>query len=169
MSVRLIPPAHRAAIREIFLRRRSEYTTRDAARLLRLTLGEFLAWIEDDALHVERRRKRKQLGGHRHELVKWAELVSAAMVRWTVMEIHDALGKEAHGTLPRLLRPVELKSVRLPEYQIRLLETLSQHAGVTIEEYIYTALLSLETAASPEAIERLLPGFREAIRFPNEE
>lgn len=62
--------------------------------------------------------------------------------------------------------PVELKSVRLPEYQIRLLETLSQHAGVTVEEYVYASLLSLEVVASPDAIERSLPGFREALTFP---
>ncbi len=163
---RPLPPSHRIAIREIFLRRRHEYTTRDAARLLRLTLGDLLAWIDSGALHVERRRKRRQLGGRRHAMVAWSELASAAMLRWSVVEIHDALGKDASGVLPRLLRPVELKSVRLPEYQIRLLETLAQRAGVTLEGYVYTALLSLETAASPEAIERVLPGFREAMSFP---
>jgi len=91
------------------------------------------------------------------------------MVRWSVMEIHDALDKEAHRVLPRLLRPVELKSVRLPEYQVRLLETLAQRAGVSVEAYVYNALLSVETAASPDAIERVLPGFCEAVHFPNAE
>jgi hypothetical protein len=116
---------------------------------------------------IERRKRRKQLGGRRNALATWKELASAAMLRWTVMEIHDALGKEADTTLPRLLRPVEVKGVRLPEYQIRLLETLAQRDGVSVEAYLYTSLLALETAASAEEIERLLPGFREAVTFPS--
>lgn len=123
--------------------------------------------IETGVLAVELRRKRRQLGGPRHALVPWNELASAAMLRWTVMQIHDALGKEANRALPSLLRPVELKAVRLPEYQVRLLETLAQHAGVSVEAYVYGALLSLETAASPDELETLLPGFKEAIRFPD--
>lgn len=162
----MLPPIHREAIREIFLRRRSEYTTQEAAQLLRMTVGDFLAAIERGVLDVQRRRKRKQLGGPRHAMVRWSELASAAMLRWTVMEIHDSLGKDAHGALPRLLRPVELNT-RVPEYQMRLLETLAQNAGVSVETFIYTSLLGLETAASPETLESMLPGFTEAIHFPN--
>lgn len=162
----MLPPIHREAIREIFLRRRSEYTTPEAARLLRMTVGEFLAASESGVLDVERRRKRRQLGGTRFAMVRWNELASVAMLRWTVMEIHDALGKDAHGALPRLLRPVELNT-RVPEYQMRLLETLAQNAGVSVETFIYTSLLGLETAASPDTLESMLPGFIEAIQFPN--
>src|SRR5688500_4588096 len=114
-----LPPTHREAIREIFLRRRREYPMREAASLLRLNLGEALAWVESGQLHVEHRRKRKQLGGPRQSLVKWNDLASAALLRWTVMQVHEALGQEANRVLPRLLRPVELKSLRLPEYQVR--------------------------------------------------
>lgn len=160
-------PAHREAIREIFLRRRFEYSAREAARLLRLTLGEFLAWQEVGQLNVVRRRKRKQLGGPRHPMVSWQELASAAMLRWTVMEIHDALGKDADRVMPRLLRPSELKAVRLPEYQLRLLEELARRAGVTVEEYLYEALLDLETSHPAEEIEKLLPGFTDAMKFPD--
>jgi len=132
-----------------------------------MTLGDFLALIKSSVLDVQIRRKRKQLGGLRHALIRWNELASAAMLRWTVVQIHDALGKEANKTLPSLLRPVELKGVRLPAYQVRLLETLAQNAGVTVEQYVYTSLLGLETAASRETLEQLLPGFIEAIEFPN--
>lgn len=165
-SERSLPPAHRAAIREIFLRRRIEYTTREVARLLRMTLGDFLAWIDTGVLDVERRKRRKQLGGRRHALVTWSELASAAMLRWSIMEIHDALGKDANATLPRLLRPVELKGVRLPEYLIRLLQTFAQREGVSVEAYLYTVLLALEAEASSREMEQLLPGFIEAVRFP---
>jgi len=89
------------------------------------------------------------------------------MLRWTVMEIHDALGEAANTTLPRLLWPVELKGVRLPEYLIRLLELLAERQRTTVEEYVYTSLLGLETEMSAEEIERLLPGFGEAMRFPD--
>jgi hypothetical protein len=164
---RPLPPTHRAAIREIFLRRRVEYTTNEAAQLLRLTLGNVIAAIESGTLHVQRRKKRKQLGGRRHALVTWEELASAAMLRWTPMEIHDALGKEANTTLPRLLRPVNLNGVRLPEYLVRLLEILAERQGMTVEAYLYTSLLALETAMNAEEIEQLLPGFREAINYPS--
>jgi hypothetical protein len=137
--------------------------------LLRLTVGEFLSWTDAGRLDVKRRRKRKQLSGPRRELVSWEELASAATVRWTVMEIHDALGDEANRVLPRLLRPVELKSLRLPEYLVRLLESLATNEGVSVEEYLYTAMLDLEVAGDPDPLESLLPGFKEAMRFPGVE
>jgi hypothetical protein len=164
-----LPPTHREAIRAIFLRRRLEYTMQEAAQLLRLRLGEVLAWVEENSLHVERRRKRRQLGGRRRAMVEWRELASAAMQRWTIVQIHDALGEEANRVLPRLFRPVELRSIRLPEYQMRLLETLALHEGVTLEEYVYDTLLDLEVAADPDTLERLLPGFKEAMAFPEAE
>lgn len=162
-----LPPTHREAIREIFLKRRAEYTTSQAANLLRIGLGELLGLIENGTLHADVKRKRRQLGGPRHALMPWSELASAAMLRWTVLQIHDALGSAANDVLPRLFRPAELKAVRLPEYQLRLLETLAQNAGVSLEEYIYSALLVVEVAAEPEVMEKLLPGFTEAIRFPD--
>lgn len=162
-----LPSTHREAIRAIFLKRRAEYTTNEAAQLLRIGLGELLALIENGTLHADVKRKRRQLGGPRHALMPWSELASAAMLRWTIVQIHDALGSEANGVLPSLFRPVELKAVRLPEYQLRLLETLAQNAGITLEEYVYSALLVVEVAADPETMETLLPGFTEAIRFPD--
>jgi len=54
----------------------------------------------------------------------------------------------------------------MPEYQVRLLETLATDAGVTVEEYVYTALLDLEVAGDRKTIERLLPGFTAAMQFP---
>jgi hypothetical protein len=162
-----LPRTHRDAIREIFLKRRSEYTTHEAAQLLRLGLGDMLALIENGTLHAQVKRKPRQLGGPRRALVPWSELAAAAMLRWTVVQIHDALGSEANAVLPRLFRPAELKRVRLPEYQLRLLETLAQNAGMDLDDYLYGALLSLEVAADPETMEKLLPGFNEAIRFPD--
>jgi hypothetical protein len=42
-----LPPTHREANREIFLKRRAEYATYEAAQLLRLGLGEMLSLIEN--------------------------------------------------------------------------------------------------------------------------
>ena len=162
----MLPPTHREAIREIFLRRSSEYTTQQAAQLLRLTPGDFLALIERGVLDVQIRRGRRP-GGRRDAMMAWSELASAAMLRWTVMQIHDALGEDADRALPRLLHPVELKSVRLPRYQIELIERLARNAGVSVEEFVYTALLGVEAAHSHAEIERVLPGFTEAVQFPN--
>lgn len=149
------------------MKRRAEYTAWEAAQLLRLGVGEVLALIDNHTLHAEVKLKRKQLGGRRQTLLAWSEIASVAMIRWSVMQIHDALGKDADLVLPRLLRPTELKKVRLPEYQLRLLETLAQNDGVTLEEYIYEALLALEVMGDPDTIERLLPGFKDAMRFPD--
>jgi hypothetical protein len=162
----MLRPTHREAIREIFLRRRIEYTTQQVASLLRMNLGEVLQWIDSGILHADVKRKRRQLGGPRHALISWNELASAAMLRWNVMQIHDALGEHANRVLPRLLRPVEMKSLRLPEYQVRLIEAFARHQGVSIEEYVYTALLSLEVMGDADEVETLLPGFKEAMSFP---
>jgi hypothetical protein len=162
-----LPDTHRAAIQEIFLRPRIEYTAFEAARLLQISVADMLALINEGTVHAERRRKRKQLGGPRETFMVWNELASVAMLRWTVLQIHDALGSKANTVLPTLYRPVELKKVRLPEYQIRLLETLAQNDGVSLEEYIYGVLHGLEVAADPDTMEKLLPGFKEAIRFPD--
>lgn len=164
---RRLPPTHREAIRALFLQRKREYTAHEAAQLLRLTLGEFHHLVTTGAIEVERRRKRRQLGGPRHLLVSWQEVASAALVRWTVVQIHDALGKDARRVLPPLLRPMQLQPARLPAYQVRLLEALATHRGVTVEEFLYTSLLALETTYTVDEIERLLPGFKEAMAFPN--
>jgi hypothetical protein len=162
-----LPESHRAAIRAIFLRRKGEYTAHEAAQLLRLSVVQMVALVEKGTLHADLKRKRKQLGGPRQALVSWHELASAAMLRWSVLQIHDALGNRADEVLPRLFRPAELKNVRLPEYQLLLLEALANDAGVTLEDYVYSTLLSLEVAADPDVMEKLLPGFNEAIRFPD--
>lgn len=163
----MLPPSHRDAIRAIFLKRRREYTSREAASLLRLTLCDYIAWIESGTLDVQLRLKHRQLGGFRRAMVSWEELASAALLRWNVMQIHEALGDRAKDVMPKLLRPAELKAVRLPEYQVRLLETLARRARVTLDEYLFTALLDLEVAGDPDEIEMLLPGFKEAMAFPN--
>jgi hypothetical protein len=167
--MRPLHPSHREAIREIFILRRPEYTTWQAAQLLRINVGEVLALIDRGTLYADVKRKRGQLGGPRHALIPWQELASIALLRWTVVQIHDALGQDADSVLPPLLRPAELKAVRLPEYLIRLLETLAHGAKVSLEEYIYSVLLGLEVTADPDAMEKLLPGFKAAIRFPDVE
>jgi hypothetical protein len=54
---------------------------------------------------------------------------------------------------------VELKALRLPEYQVRLLETLAQDQGVSVDEYVYEALLHLERQSVTASAETLaLPG-----------
>ena len=167
MRPRVISAIHRAAIRELFLHRRTEYTTQQAANLLRLNVGEVLALIDAGSLHANVKRKRRQLGGRKRALITWHELASAAMLRWTVMQINDALGERARNVLPRLLWPVELESVRLPEYQVRLITVLAEHEGVSFEEFVHNALLHVETAKTPEEMERLVPCIRDALAFPD--
>lgn len=153
------------AIRHIFLHRRSEYSPREAASLLGLTAPELRSWIDSGRLEIERRPSRARAGAPRG-VVSWQELASAALLRWTVLRIHDALGDDAGRVLPRLLRPVELGPLRFPEYQLRLIEIHAEAERASVEDYVHSQLLSVEVAADPDAIERLVPGFREAIAFP---
>ncbi|HEX8617675.1 MAG TPA: hypothetical protein VF911_08850 [Thermoanaerobaculia bacterium] len=157
-------PSDRKAIRAIFLARRTAYPMRDAANLLRLSMADALAWAESGQLHVAPARTREQLV---NALVTWRDLASAALLRWNVMQINEALAGEADRVLPRLLRLAELRSVQLPEYQVRLLEAVARDAGVSVDELVFTALLDLETTGSPDEIENLLPGYKEAITFPD--
>lgn len=165
----MLPISEREAIRELFLKRRREYSMKDAARLLGLTMSDAIAWVKGGSLHVERRRGRKQLGGISKEFVTWKDLASAALLRWTVMQIHDALADEANHVLPPLLRPVELVGIQLPAYQVKLLQMLANRAGVMMDEFIHEALLSVEVECSIEDFEQMLPGFTEAITFPEDE
>jgi hypothetical protein len=170
MSVTLgysLPIPHRQSVRQIFLRRRTAYSVRQAAALLRLSLDEARAWVESGQLHVDTRRRRKRDDLRGRAFVTWKSLASAALLRWNVMQIHEALGAAANGVLPRLLRPVELKCLRLPEYQVRLLQLLAENEGVSLDEFVFMGLLHLETQGSPEDIEKLLPGYTEAIAFPD--
>jgi hypothetical protein len=38
-----------------------------------------------------------------------------------------------------LVSPAALKTVHLPEYQVRLLETLAQDAGVSLQELVFSS------------------------------
>jgi hypothetical protein len=159
-------PTDRLALRELFLRRRIEYTTHDAARLLRLNLGEVLAMIETGKIHAETRRKRRQLGGCREALILWPDLAAAALRQWTPVQVFDALGERAREILPDLFRPVALRNVRLPAYQVRFLEAIARDSRVTLEACIYAAIHATVASGDPKAIDRLVPGAWEAISFP---
>lgn len=49
----------------------------------------------------------------------------------------------------------------------RRLEYTTQEAANLLRLGLYDALLSLEVAADPDVMEKLMPGFIEAIEFPN--
>lgn len=162
--MRKTPGSEREAIRTIFLRKRIEYTTQEAAQLLRVNLGDVLRWIEEGTLHVEWKRKRRQLGGPRNAILPWSELATAAMRRWTVHRIAEALGRDVARVLPQLLRPAE-RTYSLPEYQVRLLEALALERGQSASEYLSAVLRTVEAMMPPERTERMVPGISDALAF----
>lgn len=162
---RPLPPTQREAIRDLFLHRQRVYTTAQAATVLRLTVTDIEEMIEDGKIQAEYRKKNRQLGGRRQLMIRWTDLVRATMRHWTAVQVHDALGDRAKDWLPRLLWPEEL-NVRLPLYQVRLLEALAQDSGVTLESYLHRYLGNLAT--SPAQAERLVPDFNKAVAFPEQ-
>ncbi len=97
----------------------------------------------------------------------WRQLACIALRRWTLAEIHDALGDDAATVLPPLLMLRSL-TVRLPEYLVRALETIAAEDGTTVEGCLEGELMDFAgTIAS--RIETAIPGFRRAYLFPGME
>lgn len=99
-------------------------------------------------------------------VLTWSQLAFAAMRRWSLRTIVEALDTEAEKALPDALIPCSVPFY-LPSYQVQVLESLAQRSGVDVDTFLSDYLLDLcESNASELA--REIPGLREAIRFPDE-
>jgi hypothetical protein len=153
------PCGRKERIKTLFLHRADSYPLRQAAEIV----GVSPATLKREA---ERDRREEYIVGGRWRFT-WRQLAYVAMRRWTLAEIHDALGPEAATVLPPLLtlRPI---TVRLPEYLLRAVETVAAEEGVTVDGWLHGELIDFAGTVA-RRMERVIPGFRRAYRFPGQE
>jgi len=94
----------------------------------------------------------------------WRQAVCVALQRFTLAEIHDALGDDAGVVLPPLLA-LRNVTVRLPEYIVRALEVIAAEDRTTLDAALGFELIEFAGAHSGR-MESKVPGFRAAYLFP---
>jgi hypothetical protein len=94
----------------------------------------------------------------------WRQVAFIAMRRWTLAEIHDALGATATDVLPRLLA-LDTITVRLPSYLIRAMKTAAARDALPVDEWLRLELIDF-AGTVVEEMDEVHPGFRQAYLFP---
>lgn len=146
----------RERIRSLFLDPEESYSLPEVARLTNT--------------HTRALRREVARGGRDAVKVRgrwrflWRQAAYLAMDRWTLAEIHDALGDDAAAILPPLLS-LRAVTVRLPEYLVRALETLAAEDGATLDATLYGELIDFAGATAGH-MEAKIPGYRQAYMFP---
>jgi hypothetical protein len=148
----------RANIRHIFLSPRPNFALMTAASLLGMTFDVLKQEIEEGAIVAVSTR----LG----QRVSREEMVAAAMRIWEQAVIEEALGADAASVLPEAIRLVELRA-RVPRYQRDMLRYLARQ-GATSVDRILTRELEDVACAHAEELAAALPGFAEALAWPEE-
>lgn len=143
-------------IRELFLQRQPSYRLSEAARLLGITRGKLEREARADQEEAYRVNGRWRF--------TWRQVAHRAFRRWTLAEIHDALGDDAASVLPPLLT-LRTVTVRLPEYIVRAIEVSAATDDMTIDDWLHHELTDFAGAIAT-TMERRIPGFRHAYFFP---
>jgi len=155
--------ADRELIRELFGKRKPEYSLDDARRLTRTVEAEISAAIEAGEI--------APLCKDDGCLLSWDDVAVLAFRRWTPRMIDGALGVVHRDTVPRLNRVRQIQ-VQLPLYQIRLLHVLAEQrrAGfrgrLNASDVLEHELLEVALSADAAEIEEEIPGFRAALQYP---
>jgi hypothetical protein len=129
-----------------------------AARLLGMTRGA-----------LEREARADQADAYRVNgrwRFNWRQVAYIALRRWSLAEIHDALGADASAVLPPLLAMRQV-TVRLPEYLVRAIEHSAASDDTTIDDWLHHELVDFAGTVA-DNMERVVPGFRRAYLFPGE-
>jgi hypothetical protein len=153
----------RELIRELFVKRKPEYSLDDALRLTRSAEAEVSAAI--DAGEIEPLRNADGF------LLSWDDVAALALRRWTPRMIDGALDVAHRDAVPRLNRVRQIQ-VQLPLYQIRLLHVLAEQrrAGfrgrLNASDVLEHELLEAALSADADEIEAEIPGFRAALQYP---
>src|SRR6266852_5060864 len=107
-------------IQTLFLQPAESYALREVARLTDTPVRKLRREVAAGLRDAEKKRGQWRF--------LWRQAVYVAMERWTLAEIHDALGSDAAVVLPPLLA-LRAVTVRLPEYIVRALETIAAEDG----------------------------------------
>lgn len=145
-------------IRELFLQRKPSYRLSEAGRLLGMTRG----WLEREA-RADQEDAYRVNGRWRFT---WRQLAHLAFRRWSLCEIHEALGVDAAAVLPPLLA-MRTISVSLPEYLVRAIEHSAAADDITIDDWLRHELIDFAGSVAA-SMDRAIPGFRRAYLFPGE-
>lgn len=147
------------SIRRLFLEPLEFYSLAEGAQILGISCRAMIREAAQD-----RREAYRSAGVWRFT---WRQVAYIACRRWSLGEIHDALGADAPSALPPLLALRSL-TVRLPEYVTRALETLASDNNTTVDEYLLGELLDFAGTVSARLAQRI-PGYRRAYLFPGQE
>jgi hypothetical protein len=155
----MTPAERKQSIQTLFLQRAESY---DLAEVARLTGTAVRALRREVALGT--RDAEKVRGRWRFA---WRQAVYVAMDRWTLADIHDALGSDAAAVLPPLLT-LRAVTVRLPEYIVRAFEVIAANAGTTVDAALGSELIEFAGAHLTD-LQATIPGYRRAYMFPGRE
>lgn len=152
-------PDQRTRIRELFLHRAESYRLTKAARIIGISPGVLRREAEAD--------QREAYRSNGSWCFSWRQVALIALRRWTLAEIHDALGPDAASVLPPLLslRPV---TVQLPEFLVRAIELSAASDDTTVDDWLHHELIDFAGTVAT-SMERAIPGFRRAYLFPGKE
>jgi hypothetical protein len=149
-------PADTPHIRELFLQRKASYRLSEAGRLLSMTRKQ----LEREA-RADREEAYRTNGRWRFT---WRQVACLAFRRWSLAEIHEALGCDAARTLPPLLKLRNI-TVRLPEYLVLAIEHEAASGDTTVDDWLYHELMDFAGNIATH-MDRVIPGFRRAYLFP---
>ncbi|HXH93700.1 MAG TPA: hypothetical protein VNN25_19115 [Thermoanaerobaculia bacterium] len=145
-------------IRELFLQRAESYSLSEAARIVGVSTRALRREAEDD--------QREAYLSNGTWCFTWRQVAFIAMRRWTLAEIHEALGAEAETVLPPLLA-MDVLTVRLPAFLIRAMMTAAEQDAIPLDEWLRLELIDYAGTVVDE-MEAIHPGFRRAYLFPGQ-
>jgi hypothetical protein len=145
-------------IRAVFLHPAKSYSVTEAARLIEIRPATLRREVRKGY------RDARKTGGR--WTFTWRQVAFLALDRWSLTEIHDALGVDARTVLPPLLALRSI-TVRLPEYIIRALKCLAADSGKTIDDCLYGELIDFAGTVARH-VEKRVPGYRRAYFFPGD-
>ena len=154
-----IEVSEKECIRRLFLNCQPAYRLSEAARLIGVSPGVLRREAEADDREAYRSN-----GSWRFS---WRQLAYIAFRRWSLAEIHEALGPEASRVLPPLLA-LRTISIRLPEYLVCAIELEAAADDTTVDEWLYRELVDFAGTVAVR-MERSLPGYRRAYLYPGED
>jgi hypothetical protein len=145
-----------SAIRTLFLHPRPAYPLPDAAALVGMDEREVHGWVDVGELAA--------VEGDGGLVIPWPELVSFGMDLWSQEAVEEALGADAAGVIPELVRLTDLE-VRIPRMEVVALERVAARDGQSVDRVLARELLDFVSAQAPW-LEREVPGFLAALAWP---
>jgi hypothetical protein len=143
-------------IQALFLRPVESYRLSEAARLIGVSPGVLRREAESD--------QREAYRSNGSWCFSWRQVACIALRRWTLAEIHNALGADAATVLPPLLS-LRTLTIQLPEYIVRAVETMATEDATTVDDWLQRELVDF-AGTVVERMEPVLPGYRRAYFFP---